>query len=289
MLERADLWIWDSWAVTDGDTHHLFFLQAPRSLGDPERRHGHAAVGHATSTDLRTWTYHGECLGPSAGGFDDRAIWTGSVTRARGRWWMFYAALSTEGPWLEQRIGTAVSRDLFTWERIGAPLGPDPRWYAGPTWRDPFVQPDPAGGWRMLVTAAARTGGPTPGVIGCATSPDLESWTVREPLSTPAGFAHLEVPQHVVVEGRPVLVFSCLPSESSRGAQACLWSAPGDPPWDIAAARPFTADPWRFAAPLVETEGWALLGFHNPPTGAVYAIHDPLPVTLDPAGYLTAR
>src|SRR4029079_4205540 len=35
MLALPDLWIWDSWAIRDGATYHLFFLQAPSSLGDP--------------------------------------------------------------------------------------------------------------------------------------------------------------------------------------------------------------------------------------------------------------
>ena len=33
MLRLDDLWVWDSWVADDGDLYHLFFLQAPRSLG----------------------------------------------------------------------------------------------------------------------------------------------------------------------------------------------------------------------------------------------------------------
>ena len=29
-------WIWDSWYVRDGDLWHAFFLQADKSLGDPD-------------------------------------------------------------------------------------------------------------------------------------------------------------------------------------------------------------------------------------------------------------
>ncbi len=49
-------WVWDSWTAVDGDTTHLFYLHAPTALGDPDLRHRNAAVGHATSTDLVTWT-----------------------------------------------------------------------------------------------------------------------------------------------------------------------------------------------------------------------------------------
>ena len=48
----ADQWIWDSWIADDGELFHLFFLQAPRSLVDPDLRHTSARIGHATSTDL---------------------------------------------------------------------------------------------------------------------------------------------------------------------------------------------------------------------------------------------
>jgi len=57
MLRLPDLWIWDSWIADDGGTYHLFFLQAPRSLGDPDRRHTAARIGHATWTDLVEWEY----------------------------------------------------------------------------------------------------------------------------------------------------------------------------------------------------------------------------------------
>ena len=81
MLRLEDHWVWDSWIADDGDLYHLFFLQAPRSLVDPARRHTAATVGHATSRDLVSWDYLGECFGPADTGFDDLAIWTGSVVR----------------------------------------------------------------------------------------------------------------------------------------------------------------------------------------------------------------
>ncbi len=56
----------------------------------------------------------------------------------------------------------------------------------------------------MLVTARARDGVERDrGVIGHAWSADLRRWEIRPPLSAPgAGFAHLEVPQVVRIEGR---------------------------------------------------------------------------------------
>jgi beta-fructofuranosidase len=323
VLRLADFWVWDSWVADDGDRYHLFFLQAPRSLGDPAQRHVHATVGHATSRDLVTWHYLGQCLGPSETGFDDLAIWTGSVLRAEGRWWMFYTAISTAGHHVfDQRIGAAVSEDLHSWRRVSdqPTLPVDRRWYktlhleppgttgpdltmASETWRDPLVLPDPDGhGWHMLLTArAVGAKRNDDGIVAHARSEDLTRWRVVEPLCRPgAGFGQLEVLQSKVIDGRAVLVFTCEPQEMTpervaASGECCIWSVPGPGvlgPWDIDKARPFVADPDLFAAPLVQRRdgGWVILGFHNLERRGEdgFAITDPLPVTLDAEGYLVA-
>ena len=38
-FKHSDLWFWDSWYAKDGDTYHGYFLQAPKSLVDPDARH----------------------------------------------------------------------------------------------------------------------------------------------------------------------------------------------------------------------------------------------------------
>jgi len=323
VLRLDDQWIWDSWVADDGELYHLYFLQAPRSLGDPARRHVNATVGHATSRDVVSWDYHGQCLSTSEAGFDDLGIWTGSVVRANGQWSMFYTAISNAGHHLfDQRVGRAVSDDLHTWHRVSdqPALSVDGRWYktlhldppgtTGPdletvseTWRDPLVLPDPEGdGWHMLVTArAVGAGRNDDGVVAHAVSPDLEKWTVEAPLCAPgAGFGQLEVVQSKVIDGRAVLVFTCHPQEMTAeriatSGEYCTWSVPAPSvlgPWDITKARPFTADPELFAAPLVQTRdgSWVIVGFRNlEPIGQDgFYIHDPIPVTLDEEGYLVA-
>jgi beta-fructofuranosidase len=64
MPSLDDRWIWDFWLADDGERHHVFFLQAPRSLGDPDRRHDHATIGHAVSDDLVAWTLVGALSDP---------------------------------------------------------------------------------------------------------------------------------------------------------------------------------------------------------------------------------
>jgi beta-fructofuranosidase len=306
VLRLPDQWIWDSWVADDGDTYHLFFLQAPRALGNPARRHAGATIGHATSSELRDWTYHGTALGPSESGWDDLAVWTGSIARGDdGVWRMYYTAISTRGHELrDQRIGLAESDDLFTWRRVcGRPIAvADPRWYAtlpedvtaSETWRDPFVFRDDAGLWHMLVTArdkhAARNDN---GILAEATSSDMRTWSVGPPVCAPgAGFGQLEVAQVRAIDNRPVLVFTCHPQEqtaervTASGAY-CTWSVPGDSmtgSWDLTRAMPFTAEPYLFAAPLVQARDgqWVFVGFRNrEPEGILsFEIIDPVPVVL---------
>jgi beta-fructofuranosidase len=170
VLRLDEHWVWDSWTADDGDRHHLFFLQAPRALGDPGLRHAAARIGHASSADLVDWDYHGEALTPSETGWDDLALWTGSVARGDdGVWRMYYTAVSRAGrPVYDQRLGLAESEDLMRWRRAGTTplLEADPRVYrtidgmVSETWRDPFVFRDPGGdGWHT-----------TSGRRGCATA-----------------------------------------------------------------------------------------------------------------------
>jgi beta-fructofuranosidase len=313
MLRLPDDWIWDSWIADDGELFHLFFLKASRSLVDPRRRHTLATIGHATSRDLRDWRYCGDALLPAAGGWDDLAVWTGSIARDDdGIWRMYYTALSTSGHGiLDQRIGLVESDDVHAWRRVGdRPIVEvDPRWYktlnadgqASETWRDPFVFRDPDGdGWHMLITA--RVEGATrndDGVLAHARSADMRTWEVGPPVSAPAGFGQIEVPQVRLVDNQPLLVFTCHPDEQSEHrTRACgrfsTWSVVGESltgPWDISRAVPFADEPALFAAPLVQQRDgeWALVGFRNSEPEGIFAfeILDPIPVRVHHGG-LTA-
>jgi beta-fructofuranosidase len=315
VLVSESNWIWDSWVADDGDHYHLFYLQAPRSLGDPGLRHLAATVGHARSTDLVSWEVLPDALGPTEGAWDDLSIWTGSTVRGDdGLWHMFYTATSSRGYGVrDQRIGLAVSEDLTHWRKIGTEplLVADPTWYktlpedvtASETWRDPQVFRDPEGdGWHMLITARARTHGQNDdGVLAHARSSDLRTWEIGPPVCDPGhGFGQLEVAQVKEVDGRWVMVFTCHPQEMTRERRSltgdyCTWSVPGDSalgPWDVGLARPFTSEPDLFAAPLVRRRdgSWALVGFRNTePTGVLsFEIIDPVPVGLDDHGTLRA-
>jgi len=129
-------------------------------------------------------------------------------------------------------------------------------------------------------------------VLAHARSADLTAWELQPPLTEPAGFGQIEVPQIRVVDGRHVLVFTCHPEEQSaeqieRFGPHSTWYVLGDHalgPWDIATARPFEAAPKLFAAPLVQQRDgtWAFVGFLNQePEGILsFEILDPIPVGL---------
>lgn len=299
MFELDDAWVWDHWTVDDGQQFHMFFLFAPRGLPSPDDRHFHARIGHAVSDDLRRWERLADPLADAARpAFDDLATWTGSVTRGQdGLWYMFYTGASRAEQGLVQRVGSAVSDDLVSWQRTPLVLEADRRWYEkldtqiwpDEAWRDPWVFPDEDGtGWHMLVTARSAEGPRDRGVIGHARSADLLHWEVEPPLSAPGqGFGQLEVPQVEMVDGDWVLIFSCLGSEmrSRRRGDGGVWLAKGDSalgPWDIAGARRLT-DESIYAGRIVrDRDGeWWLMGFENKDVSGRFVGRIPGPLRLE--------
>jgi beta-fructofuranosidase len=233
-----DKWVWDFWFARDGDDYHLFYLQAPSSL-QPHLRHHNASIGHAVSTDLRSWEVVPDALGPGEpGAWDDLATWTGSVIEHGGLWHMLYTGIGQGDRGLIQRIGLATSHDLVHWTKH--PKNPvieaDPRWYErydpaawrDESWRDPWLFRDADGQVHALITARSRSG-PTDGrgVVAHARSADLVEWDVLPPLTRPGDFAQVECPQLVEIGGRHHLLVSCLGQDHSRARTERL-GTPGD-------------------------------------------------------------
>jgi beta-fructofuranosidase len=298
LFDLDDDWVWDFWTVRDGADHHLFFLHAPRSLGDPYLRHFNARVGHAVSRDLRSWNRLPDALVPQrAPAFDDIATWTGSCVRGPdGLWWLFTSGLSSQGGGKVQRFGAATSTDLVSWTRTGLVSEADPRWYAdrdhrGDThWRDPFVLAGPEG-WHLYVTAKASfelwPDARGNGVIGQMTSPDLRTWTTQPPLGGPTGrFDQLEVVSLAEVEGRWVLLFSCLSPEvvGAEPGDGGVWSVavagPGAPV-DLDRAVRLTSEDLYVGRVAETDEGPRFLAFENRGDDGRFTggVIDPLPIT----------
>lgn len=307
-LRLDDRWVWDFWLTEDGSDHHLFFLQAPRAIGDPELRHWNVSVGHAVSTDLRQWDLLPDALAPApADAWDDYTTWTGSVLRHDGRWWMFYTGTSRREGGKIQRVGLATSEDLVAWQRYGS--GPlieaDPTWYERldlrawyeQAWRDPWVFQDPdTGVFHAVLTARAKDGDPaTRGVIGHATSDDLLTWQVRPPITQHGVFGHLEVPQVELVGGVWRLLF-CTPAAPDwvrilapalglEGTHSLSAAHPLGPyEWSTHQVVDADAAGSRYAGRLVRHgTGWQFLTWRNrgPDGGFVGELADPVPVRAD--------
>jgi beta-fructofuranosidase len=299
-FDLRDEYVWDFWFTYDEQhrLHHLFFLHAPRTLGDPDLRHRNARVGHAVSPDLMSWEQLADPL-PQPAGFDDLAQWTGCALRGPDAWWLFTTGLSNADAGLAQRIGAATSSDLGSWTRTELVVSADPAWYqtlgAGwpeEHWRDPWVLRGDDDRWHLYVTAKDVRGGPGSGVVGHATSPDLRTWEVQPPLSDPTGrFEWLEVIQVVQVEGRWVLLFSCLSPEMPGAAagDGGVWSVAVDGPGsrvDVASAVRLT-DERLYVGKVVEHRGSAyLMAFRNQDLDGEFVggLIEPVPVTWRPDG-----
>jgi len=312
-----DYWIWDFWIAREGADYHLFFLHAPKALGDPELRHWHATVGHAVSTDLRDWSFIGACFRPSSEpAWDDGTTWTGSVLRHEGLWHFFYTGTTKAEDCRKQRIGLATSADLNDWQRH--PASPivdlDSRFYEEydpATWhdralRDPWVMRNPTGpGFRMWFTARVKDGAPDGrGVIGTALSDDLIRWRVEPPLTKPGDFGECEVPQYLELGGRSYLLFCTSVRRTSEARRAALASRGARPE---TGTHYFVADapqgPWRlgdgpflasdattslYAGRIVEDPAGrpvllGTIGF-QPDGGYLGIVSDPIPVEALPDG-----
>ncbi|GIX00537.1 MAG: glycosyl hydrolase [Pirellulaceae bacterium] len=97
--------------VYHGGLYHLFHLVLPN----------HDYIAHAVSTDGINWRRVNNALFiADPGSWDDLMLWTMHVSAdpyRPGRWRMFYTGLSRREQGRIQRIGMAVSEDLYHWRK----------------------------------------------------------------------------------------------------------------------------------------------------------------------------
>ena len=320
VLALKDKWIWDFWLAPSGADWHIYFLQADKSLGDPELRHRNVTQAHAVSRDLVDWTHKGTCLTPSKGpAFDDWTTWTGSVLQGPdGLWHLFYTGTPHAEDGMKQRIGHATSSDMHAWVRVGDGLaldisGPDYEEYTPGHWhdramRDPFVMRDPDGpGWLMFFTARVpRIAEPNAGgSIGFATSPDLYHWTIQPPVFRGGMFGQMEVPQVFEHGGRWYCLFCTSGHQWSRAYRGINPQAPVTGTHYLVADHP--RGPWRvapgkflvghepcrlYAGKIVPRDGkLSFMGFvHTTKTrDFVGEVSDPIPVRVGGDGLLSVE
>ncbi len=319
-LKLNDKWVWDSWYAHDGERWHVYFLQADKSIGDPDLRHWNVTQGHATSEDLKTWQQLGTTFAPApSAAWDDYTTWTGSVVKDDdGLWHLFYTGTSRADDGLYQRLGHATSTDMHNWRRVGDGLCLDltgskasdyeathqiGHWHDR-AMRDPWVMRDPdSDGWLMFFTARAPDIGDanSAGAIGFATSDNLNDWTLQSPVFV-GGYGQLEVPQVFQIERQWYCLFCTAAEHWSDDAIAPHNDRPltgnhylmGDSPrgpWRLPDA-PFldgALPAYRYAARIVDAENEPrIIGFKD---GGVESfagiILDPVAVTRSDSGLLS--
>ena len=219
MLSLNDKWIWDFWFAENNGEHHIFYLQAPKSLVDERRRHHNATIGHAVSSDYKNWTVLPNALATGAKGeWDDLATWTGSVIKHEDLWYMLYTGVNHNEKGLIQRIGLATSTDLVRWDKYknNPIISADEKYYEmldlnswhDHAWRDPCVFKY-QNSFHAFITARVNYG-PVDGrgVIAHAISPDLINWNIQAPVTEPGYYGQLEVPQLIYHNNKYILIFS---------------------------------------------------------------------------------
>jgi beta-fructofuranosidase len=292
----------DSWYCADGDRFHCFFLVCP----DTVPRHTGWDIGHASSDDLKTWTYHGVVVRRGAAdACDGICLATGSVLRRGGRFWMAYT-----GNWFgpQPTVGLAVSTDLHHWRKVDEnPITKiDEVYYTGssrgrrpfPHWRDPFLF-EVDGVVHQLVCATAKGRDGAAGSLGVARSLDLRAWEILPPLDVEPFAEELECPQVVSVGERHYLVFSTpaglllsddRPAPDEVGNMYCMVGDSPFGPFRVADPTPlFPADMTQrpYAGRVVQ------VGSHHYLLGTLWSdsgdrISDPVRIELTPRGIRAA-
>jgi sucrose-6-phosphate hydrolase SacC (GH32 family) len=170
-------------------------------------------MGHLTTVDFQTYRYHGPILtpDPKLSQPDSLSIWAGSTIKIDKITYLFYTLLQkqSENP-LEQTIGFAASRDLFSFHKHpGNPILRPPtdghysvasiRQETGTrdAFRDPF--PFRINDEKIYIAFSAQTNeGLYDACVGlaCATlGPEgPKDWMFLDPVFCPYAFAEIELP-----------------------------------------------------------------------------------------------
>ncbi len=209
--------LWDTWLFEEDGLYHLFHLLRKKG----SRSH---AISHAVSENLLHWKEAGLALERGyEGEWDDGPLMTGTLFKKDGSYYLFYGAKRNS----VQRIGVAISEDLYTWRKFPHHiLEPQGQWYetsvmdnsiSSVAWRDPCIFRTEEGEFHMFFCARSRTGNwAGRGAIGHATSRNLIEWSILPPVYVSDRYGFLETPDVFEMNGRWFLLFSCGQWHSTR-------------------------------------------------------------------------
>lgn len=219
--------------------YHLFHLVLPN----------HDYIAHAISRDGLKWNrVENAIFVGHPGAWDDSMLWTMHVSpdpHRADRWRMFYTGISRHDQGLKQRVGLALSDDLYHWRKapvawthdgqhphrpskeatlISAPLDTNSCFPLEPSadhyesdlsegrqwisWRDPFYFRDGEKGW--LLCSGRVKNGPIVrrGCVAAMEEVGVDRFVNRGPLHHPGLYDDVEVPNLFKIEGEYYLVGS---------------------------------------------------------------------------------
>ncbi len=215
--------------------YHLFYL---RVFDDLTNRSEGTPWHQVVSRDFVNFADWGEAIPCGADGAQDVWIFTGSVVERNGEFLAFYTAhnrhMREKGKPTEC-VALARSKDLRRWKkepslRIFPPVEAG---YEAHDWRDPFIYWDErCGEWGMLL-AARNDRGPSRhrGCTALLTSPDMKSWTRRQPFWAPDQYQTHECPDLFKIGRWWYLVYStfsesCITHYRMSRSLSGPWRAP---------------------------------------------------------------
>lgn len=147
MYHHPGEYVTDFCIVQRDERFHLFHIRGERWTWPVGYRE--LDLGHATSSDLHTWTPHEPVLpaGP-AGAWDESGNWAPDIIEVDGVYYCYYTGSDRNN---NQAIGLATSTDLLHWTKHPA----NPVVVPGP-WSDIAVGKDVAGRDAMVFADTAR-------------------------------------------------------------------------------------------------------------------------------------
>lgn len=184
--------------------------------------------GHATTKDFLTWQTHEPCFYIDPTSWDNGHVFAPFVIEKSGAYWMFYTGVALDNT---QRIGVAVSQDLFHWSRVSDRPIIRPEEYdwafcptsKGAACRDPHVMKHGEDYW-LYYTAVTKKGR---ACVARAISKNLVDWQDAGPAYLEKDLTHPESSNVQEWQGKYLLFFgghieswSCVISDNPA-----YWSA----------------------------------------------------------------